>query len=208
MNYLPQILTVAGIHLLAVMSPGPDFILITKNALTHSRKSGIYSALGLGFGILTHVIYCLAGIGVLISRSILIFNTIKILGAIYLIYIGIKAITSTAKSKNLDFKQTTDLSSSKSFKMGYITNVTNPKATLFILSLFTLVISPSTPLAMKIIMGIEMSVVTFLWFSFLSYIVSHRLVRQRFAKVQHPIERFMGGALILLGIKVALSHSK
>jgi threonine/homoserine/homoserine lactone efflux protein len=86
-------LTVAVIHLLAVMSPGPDFILVTKNTLTLSKRSGIYTAMGLGFGILVHTAYSLLGIGLVISKSIVLFNTIKYLGAAYLLYIGWQALT-------------------------------------------------------------------------------------------------------------------
>lgn len=208
MDYLPQIITVAGIHLLAVMSPGPDFIVVTRNALVHSRRSGFFTAIGLGLGILTHVTYCLAGIGLIISQSVVLFTIIKYLGAAYLVYIGIRALTAKVQPANLQFKHASGLSDMRSLRMGYITNVTNPKATLFILSLFTLVISPDTPLAIKLVMGLEMTVVTALWFGLLSYIISHPLVRRRFAKIQHPLERFMGGALVLLGIKVAFSHAK
>ena len=79
MGYLPIFLTVALAHLLAVISPGPDFIMITRNSLIYSRKSGIYSAIGLGLGILVHVIYSLVGIGLVISQSILLFTIIKFL---------------------------------------------------------------------------------------------------------------------------------
>src|SRR5438094_7329342 len=91
-NYLPEFLTIASLHLLAVMSPGPDFVLISKNSLVYSRKSGVYSALGLALGILVHITYSLIGIAYIISRSIVIFSTIKLLGAGYLIYIGYKSL--------------------------------------------------------------------------------------------------------------------
>jgi threonine/homoserine/homoserine lactone efflux protein len=76
------------------------------------------------------------------------------------------------------------------------------------LSIFTLVIKPSTPLFIKIIMGAEMSLVTFLWFAFVAVVLSHGLIKKRFFKIQHYIERGMGAILILLGIKLALSTSK
>lgn len=79
MQYLPIIATVALVHLLAVISPGPDFIMITRNSIIYSRRSGVYSALGLGLGILVHVTYSLVGIGLLIAQSILLFNAIKFL---------------------------------------------------------------------------------------------------------------------------------
>lgn len=207
MQYLPIIFTVALIHLLAVISPGPDFILITRNSLMYSRKTGIYSAIGLGLGIMIHVTYSLVGIGFVIAKSILLFNLIKFLGAGYLIYIGVMSLVS--KSSKLDIPdqdQRKEISRSSAIRMGFLTNVTNPKATLFFLSLFTLVISPTTPLFVKLFMGLEMTVVTSLWFAFVAFLVSHRLIKNQVNKIQHFSEKFIGVVLIGLGIKVALSH--
>lgn len=188
MNYVSAIIAVASIHLLAVMSPGPDFVLVSKNALTGSRRSGVFTSIGLGLGILTHVAYCLAGIGLIISQSILIFNTIKLIGAGYLIYIGIKAVLSKKSNDGEGVVTEKEISDWQAFKVGYIANVTNPKATLFMLSLFTLVIVPSTPLAVKGIMGLEMTIATIVWFSFVTFLLSHHLVKNRFARIQHRME--------------------
>jgi RhtB (resistance to homoserine/threonine) family protein len=210
MQYLPIILTVAAIHLLAVMSPGPDFIMIMRNSLVYSRRTGVYSALGLSLGILLHVSYCLLGIAVVISRSIMLFNVIKFIGAGYLIYIGYKSLFAgrgqTIKVDENERKP--DLSAGQAIRTGFITNATNPKATLFFLSLFTIVIQPGTPLWVKLIMAFEMMLVTFLWFAMMASVISHRAVRGRVAKVQHWATRLMGGALILFGFKLATAHSK
>lgn len=209
MEYLPTILTVALVHLLAVVSPGPDFVMITRNSLIYSRRTGIYSAIGLGFGILVHVIYSLIGIGLIISQSVVLFNLIKYLGAAYLIYIGYKSLTS--KSSNLavkDRQQKKDISKLKAVRIGFITNVTNPKATLFFLSLFTLVINPGTPLAVKLIMAAEMAIATSAWFALVAFIFSHHLIKDRIKRVQHFAEKFIGVVLIALGVRVAFSTSK
>lgn len=209
MAYLPVILTVALVHLLAVISPGPDFIMITRNSLIYSRRTGIYSALGLSLGILVHVTYSLVGIGFLIAKSILLFNVIKFLGAAYLIYIGYKSITAKSSSLHLQNQiHKTDLSRLAAIRMGFITNVTNPKATLFFLSLFTLVINPDTPLLVKLFMGAEMSIVTSLWFMLVAFLISHHLIKDKLNRVQNYAEKFIGVILIILGIKVALSTSK
>lgn len=209
MEYLSVILTVALVHFLAIISPGPDFLMVTRNSLIYSRKTGIYTAIGLGLGILVHVTYSLIGIGFLISQSVILFNLIKILGAIYLIYIGYKSLTSKSSSLNLqDHKHTTDISSQFAIRTGFLTNITNPKVTLFFLSLFTLVIDPNTPLSVKLFMGIEMSVATILWFIFVAYIVSHHLIKTQVSKIQGVAEKFIGVVLIGLGIRVALSTSK
>jgi len=209
MEYLPIILTVALIHFLAVISPGPDFIMILRNSLIYSRKKGMFSAVGLGLGIMVHIIYSLVGIGLLISQSIVLFNIIKFLGAGYLIYIGVKSLLSKSSHLNLkDQEHKKDLSPFEAIKIGFLTNVTNPKATLLFLSLFTVVISPTTPFFVKLIMGVEMVAVTILWFIFVAFLVSHPLVRNRVGKVQNYAEKFIGVVLIGLGIRVAFSSSK
>lgn len=209
MEYVSLIFTVALIHLPAVMSPGPDFIMTIRNSLKYSRRSGIYSAIGLGLGILVHVTYCLVGIAVIISQSIVIFSIIKYLGAAYLIYIGIKSLRAKRSAEYDTVNHATEtISKFQAIRIGFITNATNPKATLFFLSLFTLVISPDTPLLVKAVMGGEMVLVTMLWFSLVAVIVSHRAIRQRIGGIQHRLEQFMGGILILFGLKVATEQVK
>ena len=209
MEYLPIILTVALIHLLGAMSPGPDFVMITRNSLIYSRRTGIYSAIGLGLGVIVHITYSLLGIALIISQSIILFNIIKFIGAGYLIYIGVRSLIS--KSSHLKLatdEHKVDISPRKAISIGFLTNVLNPKVTLFFLSLFTLVISPSTPLGVKLFMGAEMTIVTALWFTLVAYLISHHFVKSRFEKVQKFAGKFIGVVLIGLGIKVAFSTAK
>ena len=141
MNYLPLIGTVALLNLLAAVSPGPDFVMTVRNSLCYSRRAGIYTAVGISLALLVHLFYCAAGIGYIISKSVLLFSVLKMLGAGYLIYLGIGSIL--AKGSRLDMmneKAGTDLTKFQAFRMGFLTNVLNPKATLFFMSLFTLVI--------------------------------------------------------------------
>lgn len=206
MTYLPEFLTVAGVHLLAVMSPGPDFVLISRNTVVYSRKVGIFSALGLAAGILVHVTYSLIGIGLLISQSIVLFSIIKFFGAGYLIYIGVKSLRAKPVQAQVDQSSVKkDLTSWQAVRNGFLTNVLNPKATLFFLALFTQVVHPETPKLIQSFYGMEMSVMTFVWFGVVALALSHPLIKNRFTKIQHYLERFFGACLIALGIKVAVS---
>ncbi len=209
MNYLPEFLAIASLHLLAVMSPGPDFVLISKNSLVYSRKSAIYTALGLAFGIAVHVTYSLIGIAYIISKSIVIFSAIKFLGAGYLIYIGLKSLGATpTENIGSDIAAEAKIHSWSAIKTGFLTNVLNPKATLFFLAVFTQVIDKNTPVFVKVLYGLEMSTMTFIWFSFVAAVLSHSKIKEKFTKIQHHVERGMGAVLIALGIKVALLKDK
>lgn len=151
-----ELITVVVLQLLVIISPGPDFAIICRNSLVYSRKTGIYSALGLASGILVHVTYSLVGIGLIISKTIILFSAIKLLGAVYLIYIGYKSLRAEPDNKlNQKFNMKKDISKFAAVRMGFVNNVLNPKVTLFFLSLFTQVINPHTPLSVKIWYGLH-----------------------------------------------------
>ena len=94
-----QFFTIATLHLFAVMSPGPDFTIILKQSVSHGRKISIITSLGIGTGILIHILICMLGLGIIISESKFLFEFIKILGSIYLLYIGTKFLIQNVQFK-------------------------------------------------------------------------------------------------------------
>jgi len=211
MTHLSEFLAVTVIHFLALLSPGPDFAIISRSSLFYSRRSGVYCAAGLALGMSVHITYSLIGIGLIISRSILLFSVIKYLGAGYLIYIGIKSLRSGKVSgADVVAEAAADrhLSPLAAVRLGFLTNVLNPKVTLFFLGLFTQVIHPGTPLWLQMLYGVEMCSMTFVWFSFVASLLSHRMIRGRFLSVQHIVERCFGGLLVALGVRVALENGR
>lgn len=206
-------LTIASLHQLAVMSPGPDFAMIVKNSVLYSRRTAIFTAFGIAAGIWVHVIYCILGLAVIISRSIVLFNAVKYIGAFYLFYVGIGALRAKPDSTSnlMDAGigsplPNHDISAFNALWQGFLCNVLNPKATLFFLSLFTLVVNPETPVLIQALYGLEMFVATFIWFSVLATIITHPKIKTRMNSIQHIMTKFMGGVFILFGIKLALSR--
>ncbi len=199
--------TLVIVHLLGVMSPGPDFLMVTRSALSYSRRTGIWTSLGIALGILVHATYCLLGIGLVISQSIILYSTLKYLGAAYLIFIGWKALTTKTPevSDTVVAHETKDITGFQALRMGFLTNALNPKASIFFLAVFTQVIDPSTSLGIQIFYSIYMCIATFVYFSCLASVLSLSIIKKRFRRVQHGAERVMGGLLIALGLKVALS---
>ncbi len=208
MNYLPLIGTVFLLNLLAAMSPGPDFVMTVRNSLCYSSRAGIFTALGISLALGVHLLYCAAGIGYLISTSILLFSIIKILGATYLIYIGIASIRARGSRLDLASERSgSDLSRLKAFRLGFLTNVLNPKATLFFLSLFTFVIGADTPRYVILIISGLIMITAFCWFSIVSIFLAQPNIQQIFLKYEKAINLTLGGFLILLGLKIALTFN-
>ncbi|MCP3752689.1 LysE family translocator [Pseudomonas sp. SBB6] len=206
--YWAEFLTVALIHLLAVASPGPDFAVVVRESVTHGRRAGTWTACGVGTAIFLHVGYSLLGIGLIVSQSIMLFNALKWLAAGYLLYIGFKALRARPGAPGSDAVQasTVERTPRAAFVAGFMTNGLNPKATLFFLSLFTVVINPQTPLAVQAGYGVYLALATGLWFCLVARLFSQQRVRAAFARMGHWFDRSMGAVLIALGVKIAFTE--
>ncbi len=205
--YWTEFLTVALIHLLAVASPGPDFAVVVRESVTHGRKAGTWTAMGVGTAIFLHVGYSLLGIGLIVSQSIVLFNALKWAAAAYLLFIGIKALRAkpaSASDAPVDLP-VGERTARGAFTSGFVTNGLNPKATLFFLSLFTVVINPNTPLLVQAGYGVYLALATGLWFCLVARLFSQERVRASFARMGHWFDRAMGAVLVALGIKLAFT---
>jgi len=197
-----ELFTVASITVLAVISPGADFAMVTRNSMMLSRRAGILTAVGIALGVLVHVAYSLLGVGLIISRSILLFNMIKYLGAAYLVYLGVTMLRARAKAPGA--ARASALADLGALRIGFLTNATNPKTTLFVVSLFTQIISPQTPLLIQLGYGAFMSLAHLLWFVLVACAFSSAPAQRMVASARHHVERAIGGVLVCLGLTLAL----
>ncbi|NVK22149.1 MAG: LysE family translocator [Kangiellaceae bacterium] len=200
-HYWQEFLLIVSAHALAVASPGPDFAIVMRQSLSFGRKFAVITSIGIGLAILVHVAYAVLGIGFLIKNTPWLFKTIQILGALYLAYIGFQAIRSTKKEAQ-DYSRGSQevMTNGKAFRQGFMTNVLNPKATVFFLSLFTTIVSATTPVSILTFYGLWMAFATACWFAFLSFILGSKSVRQFFANFGHWIDRILGVFLIGLAL--------
>lgn len=206
--FLNELITALVVGWFVVATPGPNMAIVIRNSLLYSRFHGVCTAAGLVFGNIVHITYCLAGIGLLISKSILAFNIIKWLGAGYLVFIGIRTLKSN-KGKIVEKSSIASKSNYwASVRSGFYTDLLNPKATLFYLAFFTQIIKPGTPAWAQLSYGMSIVLLEFICFVILSIIVGHSLVVNRFEKFSHLIEIFTGLVLVGLGIRVAFSGCK
>jgi RhtB (resistance to homoserine/threonine) family protein len=208
MEYDSSLFAVALVSLAAAISPGPDFFIVLKNSLSFSRKAGFFTAIGISIALIIHLTYTLMGIGLVLAESPFLFMIIKYIGVGYLFYIGISSIKDSFKKKpSMDVnypKSDYQISSNKAFLQGFLTNMLNPKAAFFFISLFSQFIDPSTPILLRIEYAIINWSVTLGWFLFLSYLVTAKMFLNKINQFRIYIDRIMGGVLLILGIRLLL----
>jgi RhtB (resistance to homoserine/threonine) family protein len=206
MPYFQEFFMLTLVHLLAVMSPGPDFAIVLRQSISFGRKTAVITSLGIGAGIAVHVFYTLLGMGLLISQSTYLMLSAKVIGAIYISYLGINLLRSPAGTKESNPIET-DMNKkhqTKAFMIGFMTNVFNPKVTLFFLAIFTTIVSANTPIVIQSFYGLWIVLTTAAWFSLVSFLFSKPVIRAKFLRHGYWFERAMGGILIAFAIKLFL----
>jgi RhtB (resistance to homoserine/threonine) family protein len=199
-------LFVASISLLGMLSPGPDFFLVIKNAARYPKVAALMTSLGVICGVITHMSYCVAGLAVVITTTPWLFDMLKYVGAAYLIWVGIQALFSRSNSKmNMDGLEPQQIKLHKAFIQGYLCNFLNPKATLFFLAMFTQVLQVNSSVGEKLWYASIIIGLSAIWWPLLSLLIQSAPVRRGLAKAQKIVDKLLGGVLIGLGIKVALS---
>ena len=195
-----EFFTVALLHFFAVSSPGPDFILVTRQAIKLGRKAAIFTSLGIGIGILIHSLAAITGLTFLISSNPYLFLCMKLAASLYLFYLGLMSITQTSETGN-DIA-TKDSSELNSFLIGFITNVLNPKAIIFFVTLFSIVLNNSTSAALLTFYGLYMSAATFLWFLLISYVFTNKNLIEKYFYVLPAFEKIIGILLIIIASQI------
>ncbi|HRJ13047.1 MAG TPA: LysE family transporter, partial [Alphaproteobacteria bacterium] len=152
-----------------------------------------------------HATYCMLGLAFLITQSILIFSTIKYLGAAYLIYIGMKSLLAPRPVQKNVPTPAPVMSSNTAFVQGFLCNVLNPKLAVFLLSLFTQFITPDASMGQKAIVAGVFLVESAIYWPLLVLAVQMPVIRTRLQAMQGAINKICGAVLIAMGARVALS---
>jgi threonine/homoserine/homoserine lactone efflux protein len=202
---MTELLAVALITMLATISPGPDFAMVTRNSYLYGRNAGLLAALGIALGVQIHVFYTMFGIGLIIAHSPSLFTFIKIAGALYLIVIGWKTFANQAKL-TIDLHASKPVSPIELLGNGILTNALNPKTTLFIVSTYTQVVQAATPLSIQFAYGLFMSATHFFWFALVAIFFSRHTLRSRLVSHQNVIDKLIGTVLMGLGVSLAFAN--
>lgn len=202
--------TVAIAHFLALLSPGPDFVLIVKSAIRNGNKKSIGIAVGISVANALYISLCLIGVGSILAKSATVLVTLKVMGGLFLIYLGIQALRAKKDSyKKIALAETNNrqLESTwiSEFITGFMSGVLNPKNLLFYLSLFTVVLTKEVSLSFKITLGIWMTTVVLFWDIAIIYFLSTSRVQRKFSKIAYYLDKLTGAILGMIGFTIVKS---
>ena len=208
MDYLDEFLLIVITHFFAVASPGPDFAVVLKQSVQQGRRNALWTSAGVGAAILLHIAYCVLGVALILTQSPSLFMALKYVAGAYLAYLGVQALKAAKPPASAEDEVENKIVQEEpvwlAFRRGFLTNALNPKATLFFMSLFTLVISPTTPTSVQVGYGVYMALATWAWFSMLSMVLSKASVREFFQQRGYWFDRGIGVILIALAIRVVI----
>jgi RhtB (resistance to homoserine/threonine) family protein len=205
---LSTFLALASIHLAVVMTPGANFLVVTHNSLTYSRRTGLLTVRGVATGSLLLVTAGFIGFAAVISQSPLIYNVIRIVGALYFVYTGYNLIIRKPRLQAEIEKAAAsgearhDLTARQAFRSGLMTAMSNPAAMLYFLSLFTTVIPTTAQLYEKALMALLIISITFSWYTLVAMTFSIERVRAMYARAERWINIPVG--LLWFGLALKL----
>ncbi|PTO83573.1 LysE family translocator [Vibrio splendidus] len=210
MNEVTILITLASIHFIALMSPGPDFALVVQNATRHGRQTGLYIALGLSCGILLHSLLSLTGISYLVHQQPTLFAIIQLAGGSYLLYLGYGALKATWQiiqnhDDDADTVNANDLiltNKRQAFSKGFATNILNPKALVFFISLMSSLVPADMSLSGKGFALIILFGLSLFWFSLLAWMLSTKALQKKLNEATVYIDGLCGVVFSLIGVSI------
>ena len=203
MQFSIILLSVAIIWTIAVITPGPNFFVTVKTAIGQSRRSALFSAFGTSTGTILWGLSGFFGIALLFKTAPWIYLLLKLLGGGYLIYLGLKLITSNTETEpNHRGTIPTNIDLIQSYKIGLLTNLSNPKTAAFVTSLFAATMPSNAPLGLGLMSVVLMTLISMLWYASVAYIFSIDRFRSLYSKSRIWIDRIAGAIFIGFGIQL------
>ena len=205
--YLPELAAVLAVWALAVVSPGPAFLVITQLAVGRSRAVALWASLGQALGAVFYAALTLWGFAVLVSQIAWLGTALRIAGAIYLVYLGLSIFHAASRPPSNEAPpapRATDAAAA--FGIGLLTALTNPKAIAFFLSLFAVMLPAHLPLAGKATLLCAGFAMELAWYVVVSLALSTGGLQRLYRRARAPIEKLLGAVLLLLGVRIGVER--
>jgi len=200
-----------GIAALVIVAPGPDTVLVTKNALMHGRRAALGTSLGVNTGLLIWTVAAALGVAAVVRESAVAFTVLKLVGAVYLVWLGVQALRAARRHAAPDPAHATRRSprvgALLGFRQGLLSNLANPKIAVFFTGLLPQFVSSRQPvLEPFLLLGGVFVLMTVVWLSGYALVAVRASALLGRPRVRAALDRVTGVVLVGLGVRLALER--
>lgn len=203
--------TFAGISLLLAVTPGPDMAVVTRSALAYGRRGVFLTTCGNALALLLWVIATAVGVAALLRTSALLFSLVKIIGAAYLVYLGVRAwwgSRQTAAAAAPAPATRADFRSFSQFRIGFVSASTNPKLGVFFVTFLPQFVNRDSPALLQLlVLGGMFALVGWTWMNIYGLAVTRLREIITAPSVRRWMDRATGTVLVGLGLRLALDRA-
>jgi threonine efflux protein len=201
-------LTVAMVHLIALMSPGPDFFFVSQTAVSRSRKEAMMGVLGITAGVMVWAGVALLGLHLLIAKMAWLHNIIMVGGGLYLCWMGYQMLRGALKKSEapVETPEVELAQGGKSFLKGLLTNLANPKAIIYFGSVFSLFVGDDIGGAERWGIFVLIIIETFAWFTVVASLFALPTMRRGYQRMAKWIDGVAGTLFAGFGIHLIISR--
>lgn len=212
-SYLGEIVSIYVVYLAAAMTPGPNLLVIAGTALGTSRGYAVATALGVSTGTAVYAAVTMLGLSALLAELSFLSTLVRVCGGAYLIYLGVRALQRARwrmrGARAVDALATAPLRTGQSLAAAYVTgllvNLSNAKAIVFYLSLMSLVVTPVTPVSVKVVGGLGMVALSVAWYATVAVALSASRVRAAHRHAAGWIDAALGVSMLAVGTRLLLA---
>jgi len=198
-----QLLAFVGVSLVVIATPGPDTALTIRNTLLGGRRRGVLTAVGVSCGQATWALFTAAGLSQLLRASQPAFLALRLVGASYLVYLGVRALIDAVRGYSAVALGAHRLSSRASWRQGLLSNLSNPKMVVFFISLLPQFAGGGATFQSLLALGLLFSLLTLGWLAGYAFVVAKAGDLLRRGRIRRLLEAASGAALVGLGLRLA-----
>jgi len=201
--FTPEMWGVLAIWILAVMSPGPAFLVLSQLAAGRSRSTAFGASLGIAVVAVAFAALTMCGLAVVVAEVGWLAAALRIAGAFYLIYLGLSLFRNSGAPPSEAAPAAAGRDFAAGLRTGMLTAAGNPKAIAFFLSLFVVALPHDLSLAAKLELLASGFAIEMGWYALVGAVLSTPWVRRQYARARATIERVLGSALVLAGVRMS-----
>lgn len=200
-----------GIAAIVIIAPGPDTVLVTKNAVLHGRRAALGTSLGVNTGLVIWTVAAALGVAAVVRESALAFSVLKLLGAAYLVWLGVQALLAarrrSAHGASGSRRSGAPLGALQGFRQGLLSNLGNPKIAVFFTGLLPQFVSSRVSvLGPFLLLGGLFVLMTLVWLSGYALLAVRASALLGRPRVRATLDRITGVVLVGLGVRLALER--